>query len=277
VQKLLKQADAYKGKKEYAGLLHKADSLAADDMATLAMINQKLGSWYFSIDPDKSIYHFQHAVSYHRLTDNKPGTAIGLQNLAFAFDEGKFNIPAAIPYAEQAFGVWKELNDTLQMANMYKYIGLLQGKTSRAALARENIGKAIELYRAKNYEAGVAVSWHNLAVVHQFGRRYDSAFAYIQQAKNYWQGKDSSRLFELNNLALQMHLAVNNLDLAGASYSENLSLYHDAFFWRDQLTFYSLAAEYLRRAGDEKAAAAILEKYNKLHANLQKKGVIRGG
>jgi tetratricopeptide (TPR) repeat protein len=275
VQKLLDQASLYKGKKEYVIFLHKADTAANGDLSTQAMVNRKLGVAYFSTDPDKSIHHFSLATSYYRIIDDKPNIALCLQNTAFAFDEGKFSIPAALPYAEQAAAIWGELNDTLQLANMYKYIGLLQGKTSRGALAKQNINKAIDLYRAKHNDAGVAVSWHNMAIVYQFARQYDSAFAYLASAKQYWQDKDSSRIFEINNLLIELDLAIGRVDSARSVYAENRLLYNDKYFWRDRLTFYRLAIEYFRRIGDEKSAVANLEKYEALHSALQKQGIVR--
>jgi tetratricopeptide (TPR) repeat protein len=243
-------------------------------MATQALINKRLGTYYYPTDADKSIHHFRQAVSYYTLLGDKPNMAIGLQSLAFAYDEQKFNVADAIPYARQALDIWKELDDTLQAANMYKYVGLLQGKTSQGTLAKQNITKAIELYRAKHYENGVAVSWHNLAIVNQYQRRYDSAIAYIDMASRYWRGKDSARLFELNNLAIEIHLAVNNVSAAQAAYAENSAIFSDKYFWRDKLTFYSNGASVLSAAGDEKNAAIARKKYDTLYESLKKKGLI---
>ncbi|WP_276133726.1 hypothetical protein [Polluticoccus soli] len=277
VKQLLQQAETKKNKSEYAALLHKADTLAAGDMATQALINKKLGDYYFIPDPDKSIHHFRQAVSYYTILNDKPNRAIVLQNLAFAHDEGKFSIAEAIPYAEQALETWKELNDTLQMANMYKYLGLLQGKINRGVQAKRTIDTAIALYRAGNYENGVVVSWHNLAIVHQYRGQYDSAMKYIDMARNYWRIKDSSRLFELNNLAIEIGLAANNLAPAETAYNENLALLNEKYFWRDRIVFYTQSINYLRRAGKEKEASLARDKYNALYEDLKKKGLIRSG
>lgn len=277
VKQLLQQAETKKNKNEYAALLHKADTLAAGDFATQALINKKLGVYYFIPDPDKSINHLRYAVSYYTILDDKANRAECLQNLAFAHDEGKFSIAAAIPYAEQALAVWKELGDTLQMANMYKYLGLLQGKINRGLQGKRTIDTAITLYRAKNFERGVAVSWHNLAIVHHYRREHDSAMAYIDRARNYWRGEDSSRLFELNNLALEISLAANDLSNAEPAYNENLALFNNKFFWRDRLAFYNQGMNYLRKAGREKEASGMSDKYNALYEDMKKKGMIRAG
>lgn len=133
---------------------------------------------------------------------------VGLTNLNIAniYDEHLGNQKKALAYAKKAFAIWETLKDTLQMANLLKYVGLLEGRVGNLEKAKEAIDEAISLYKVQGFEQGLAVSRINLADVYfQEGGYLESERLFLM-AKEYWNKKgDLGRVFTNNLLGIAIY------------------------------------------------------------------------
>src|SRR5690606_24285011 len=127
---LMTEANKYKNQPLYAVYLLQADSVAetAGDKTNRAVIHEKLGIYHFSRDAAKSIEHYNRAFKFYTELGKHKKAAFCSNNIAFVFDEGMHDDKQALEAGQKALQLWQQQGDTMQQANMYKYIGLLQGR-----------------------------------------------------------------------------------------------------------------------------------------------------
>src|SRR5690606_25906102 len=130
-----------------------------------AVIHEKLGIYHFSRDAAKSIEHYNRAFKFYTELGKHKKAAFCSNNIAFVFDEGMHDDKQALEAGQKALQLWQQQGDTMQQANMYKYIGLLQGRLGQYAPAKLSIDTAIRLFTAQNFIKGVAVSYFDMANV----------------------------------------------------------------------------------------------------------------
>ena len=131
----------------------------------------------------------------------------GLTNLNIAniYDEYVDKKDSALWFANQSLEIWKQADDTLQQANLYKYIGLLQGKIGSFDKAKTNIETAISFYEKKNFMQGKAVAEFNLADVYlQEGDTKKSMELFYKSTK-FWKEKEKmDRVFSNNLFGIEL-------------------------------------------------------------------------
>ena len=208
-------------------LLVTADSFAAaqNDIAGLAAVNLELGQCYYKTNADKAIIYFIKANDLYSKVKNKKKAAFCLQNIAFTYDERKHDFSNAAIYARGAVQGYREIRDTMQQANMQKYLCYLLGRTHHFAEAKENAADAITLFTAMKFTRGVAVSYRDLAIVYVEEHKSDSAISLLLAAKNIWKEyNDTFRLFDINNELLNEYNTLNRQKDALAVFFENRSM-----------------------------------------------------
>ena len=262
-------------------MLFSADSLAKanNDITGQAAINEQLGQYYFKRDADKSIGYLKKAYTFYIKVDNKKRAALCLQNTSFAFEEQKNDIPEAIKCTKLAIQYQIELKDTLSQANMYKYMGFLEGKTHNFPSAKKNESIAIELFTRKKFMRGVAVCYRDLATVYEEEHKPDSCIANIILAENIWNGyHDTVRLFDANNILLRVYISSNKLTDAEIAFQKNESMINsDAMqymprTYSELLDYYKICQTYFDKKKDDKMVKKYLAKYNNLKDNLKRDG-----
>ena len=136
---------------------------AADSINTLAKAFQKTGNEsYMKGDGEQAVESFRKAHDLYLQNDNTKARAICLHSIAFAYDELMHNDREALNYVEESIIIHRKIGDTLEMANMYKYAGMLKGRLGMYSQAKADVDMAISLFRQKKYEPGVAVSMFDL-------------------------------------------------------------------------------------------------------------------
>ena len=263
-------------------LLLSADSLAIAEknVAAQAAITENLGYYYYTQAPDKSIRYAEKAYTLFITTGNNTRAAQCLHNIAFAYDEQKHNIPEAAKYAKLAIQARTALNDTLSMANMYKYLGYLQGKMHDFPVAEKNIKEAIRLFTLKKYMAGAAVSYHNLALVYEEEHKPDSCIANILFAKKIWiaENNDTNRLFDANNILLRVYTAENRLTEAEQAFHDNESMMNGTAMQNmtrsayELLDYYKISQAFFSKKNDDKMVKEYVAKYATLKESMEKEG-----
>ena len=149
----------------------------------------------------------QEAVAYFRQASHayqqikaygKAGTTN--LNIAGAFDEQLGQPDSALQYAQIALNLFQQAQDSNQMANLYKYRGLLKGKAGLFDEAHADILKAIDLYQQIDYPAGVAVSNVNLANIYFQAKQFQASDSLFHIAQSYWKEQGNHQRVFINNL-----------------------------------------------------------------------------
>lgn len=195
-------------------------SSITDDIS-IEELEQK-GFEVFQESPEEAIQIFkQVAINYEKQENLKKAGIINL-NIANVYDEYLERKDSALIYSERALRIWKEQKDTLQMANLYKYTGLLKGGLGKIDEAQSDIHQAIRMYETKGFGQGVAVSEINLAEVYFMDENYTESEALFSKSKDFWKGNgDLSRVFTDNILGIRIHTKMGDMGKAGKLIKEN--------------------------------------------------------
>lgn len=242
----------------------------------MAVANQKLGNYYYTRDPDKAIVHFNKAYQNMSAIGDVNNAIFCLQNIAFTYEEQKRDLANAEKYAQMAIDERKERKDTLQLANMLKYIGYIQGKAGKYAEAKENVKKGIELFSAKRYHQGVAVCYYDFGKVYEYESKLDSALYYFNESKKIWTDlkEQEKRIFNVNNALMHVYTLKDNLAEASKLYRENLAIMGKEYiYWNDKLNFYKSSAALLAKQKDTKQSESYNTQYMHTKDSLTKAGI----
>lgn len=276
VAALMKEAAAHKNEPIYPSLMLRADSLAVvtNDTANRAAIQEKLAFYYFSRDGRKSLEHYQQAIDWHTKAGNLKKAAICTQNMAFVYDEGLKENAKALEMARKAVHMWAMQNDTMQQANIYKYIGLIEGRLGQYKAAKEHIDKAILLFASQNYTQGVAVSYYDLGNVLLYEKDVPAAITQLLKSKELWmQHKDNTRVYIINTALLKGYAATGDHTNAKEMLRENQQIEEQInIFWSNRLDFYKEAETFIL-GSDKKQAQIFRDKYQVLNDSLTKEGI----
>lgn len=126
---------------------------------------EKKGFELFQSDPQKAIPYFEAAADMYDGANAMDKLGITFLNIANIYDEHTEHLDSALIYTTASLQVFKQIPDSMQMANLYKYKGLLLGKKKDFVNAKINILMATIIYQSLEYPQGIAVSNHNLASV----------------------------------------------------------------------------------------------------------------
>lgn len=171
-----------------------------------------------------------------------------IQNSGFLLDEMECKYDSAKLKIELAIRGWTYLKDTLNQANLLKYIGYLNGRLGEFEEAKIQIHKAIELYETQFFEEGIMVSKFNLARVFEYQGLMDSAFILSNKVRDFWENKqDKSRVFVTNTYLIHLaNLAKKTITIDSFIKENQTMLTHADIYWQNELDFYYVTAEYYR-------------------------------
>lgn len=278
IEEYITLAKEHRNDKHYEEYMLLADSLAstAKLVKSSGKINQELGQYYYTRNADKAIEHFKKA--YTLLTEIKDvnNAIFCLQNIAFSYEEKKHDLVNAQFYAERAIEERKGIKDTLQLANMYKYLGYLQGKAGKYAEAKESIHTGIDLFNSKKYVQGMAVCYFDMGKVYGYQQQYDSAVYYFRLSIGIWKdlGNQQARLFNVNNSLLHLYNINARMAEAVQVFADNKAILKKEFiYWSDKLDFYKYSAEYFTAKQDRLLSDVFKSEYNKTKDSLVKAGI----
>lgn len=278
LKQYLSEAQAATTGEAYVRAMEKADSFAKkiSDVESQAKINRNLGGYYFDKDADKSISYTRKAQQLFMTSGNKKDAALCLNNIAFAYQEQKEDYKEALNYSRKAINAHTELNDTLGMANVYKFQAMLYGKLHEFAKGKKSAKKAIDLFKAKNHVMGMAVSYRDLAIVYEEEGEHDSAIAWMLRAKEIWNGLEHKenfkwRVYGINTDLVRMYAATDKDELSAQMIEENEAITGEIHY-SEKIRFYKECKEYYKKRDKDKASA-YKEKYTTTRDSLKEAGV----
>ena len=164
----------------------------------------------YSISPQQPIKSIQVLNNLLRSIEqqldlNKLG--IVCLNIANIYDEVLNQYDSALVYAIKSLNVWDEIGDTLQQANLLKYIGYLHGTLGKEDAAVENINMAIELYESKNHVQGSMIAKNNLSLVYFNLGKLELARSNFEESNAYFRQEGLvKRLFTSNILGMKINM-----------------------------------------------------------------------
>lgn len=251
-------------------------AIAHKDYYCLAQVYQLKGNHYYSRQPDSSV-RYQHKA-YKLFMDNghKNEGVICLHSIAFAYAEVKQDYPTALDYVANSIEIHKKLKDTLEMANMYKYMGYLKSKTGGYTDAKQDVYTAMALYNCKDNKDGLAVSYYDMAAIYLLKKDTDSALVYLKKAKNYWTQQDNrARIFGINNLLIKAYGYTGEHDKVTGTIAENERiLTTHKIYHAERLKFYACSSEYYDMPGRTLKPSTYHKQYTRLTDSLRQAGLI---
>jgi tetratricopeptide (TPR) repeat protein len=178
----------------------------AEKMTVNVQELEQKGFDLYQESPVEAIPIFQQVASTYETNGNLPKAGITYLNIANIYDEHAAQMDSALIYAEKALAIWNLQQDTLQLANLYKYVGLLKGRVGSLEAGKKDIELAIDLYQQLAFGPGVAVSQLNLAEVYLREGHYAASESLFTQSKAFWQTDgDLGRVFTTNLLGIQLY------------------------------------------------------------------------
>jgi len=186
---------------------------------------EKNGFQIFQESPQKAISIFkQVAINYEKQKNLKKAGLVNL-NIANIYDEYSNEIDSALIYSNKSLKIWERQDDTLQIANLYKYIGLLKGKRGEFKEAKLSILKAIKLYTEKEFEQGVAVSEFNLADLYFREKEFKECELLLNKSIEFWKKNgDYNRVFTNNILGIKLYSKIGNDSKVQKLIKENIEI-----------------------------------------------------
>jgi len=279
VKRLITDAGKAGTEEEYLILMKRADSTArrADDLGLQAKVNQDLGNHYFATDADECIKYLQKAHSQFTSAGNKKAATICLHNIAFAYEDQKKDYENAMKFTKRAITAQTELKDTLQMANMYKYQCMLYGKLHNFKEGKKSADKAKQLYNAKNFRPGLAVTYRDLAILYEEEGQIDSSVAFMKMALDIWNSPElksdnGSRIYGINSDLIRIYAKAKHPEDAEFMIYQNEQADASKLYDVEQLKFYKEAKDFLAKNKDKEKAKLYREKYNEQREKMKAEG-----
>ncbi|MEO0042307.1 MAG: hypothetical protein RL329_1755 [Bacteroidota bacterium] len=209
----------------------------------IAQTFQDTGSYYYDRNPRRSFRALDSAAFYYQKAHVRDKQALCLQNAAFVLQEQFNQIDSSLTYINQALAIWRDLNSTMDEANLLKYRGLLKTFLTQYASADADILEAERLFYLKKNPYGVAVCWYDRAVLFQKQQLLDSAAYFALRAKQFWQTKqDTGRILGINNLLMQVR---PNPDWVQEG---EFLLQSEAVYWKNRCDFYQNCIDLYNKA-----------------------------
>lgn len=202
---------------------------------------EKDGYTLYQKSPENALPTFKNVAKLYAYQQDYKKAGLTYLNIAGIYDENLGKPDSALIYAQESLRIWQEANDSLQQANLYKYIGLLEGKLGNIEKGKAAIQKAIDLYKTLEFDQGLHVAKFNLANVYFQENDYQSSKELFQETIEFWRSKeDWGRVFTNNLFGIELYAMMDDSEGVRKLIEENKTLAPDAKL-----------NEYLKRKFDE--------------------------
>ncbi|MEZ5058367.1 MAG: tetratricopeptide repeat protein [Saprospiraceae bacterium] len=190
---------------------------------------EKDGYTLYQKSPEDALPTFKNVAKLYAYQKDYKKAGLTYLNIAGIYDENLGKPDSALIYAHESLQIWQEANDSLQQANLYKYIGLLEGKLGQFEKGKTAIQKAMKLYQILEFEEGLNVAKFNLANVYFQEKDYTNSKNLFQETINFWKEKgDAGRVFINNLFGIELYAAMNDAEGVKHLIDENKTLAPDA-------------------------------------------------
>ena len=129
----------------------------------------------FQTKPALALEKLESVSEFYKASGQKDRLALAYLNMANISHEIQSDYIKAEHYADSSLKTWKSHGDSLQMANLYKYLGYLNGLNDKFDIGRSNLQAALGIYARFGDNAGLAISWLNLSKLEFRDEKYELA------------------------------------------------------------------------------------------------------
>jgi tetratricopeptide (TPR) repeat protein len=202
-------------------------STSASSNSTQKM--EKDGYTLYQKSPEDALPTFKNVAKLYAYQKDYEKAGLTYLNIAGIYDENLGKPDSALNYAKESLQIWQEANDSLQQANLYKYIGLLEGKLGHFEKGKAAIQKAMDLYQILEFEQGLHVAKFNLANVYFQEKDFTNSKKLYKETIEFWKEKgDLGRVFINNLFGIELYAAMDNPEGVQELIHENKTLTPDA-------------------------------------------------
>ncbi len=203
-------------------------------------------------------------------------TAFDIQNRGQLLDESSHDYKGALLLTDSAIKIFNSLKDTLSEANNRKFKGYLLGRVDNFREGKDEIQKAIHLYKLKNASWGIAVSQFDLSRLYELENKLDSALLYCKTAISYWKVKNNNdRIFLNQNMLINLLTKSMNLTNAKLIQSESNRISESKKqHWQGLLDFYIVSENLFKALKEFETAGRYRNLYSKLVIELGAEGIM---
>lgn len=195
--------------------VYKSDSLNIDSLERIAFNT-------YDGEPLKAIELYKKVADNYKTQDNNQKSGQTNLNIAGIYEEKLSNFTKALIYSKKSLEDWTLARDSMQMANLYKYIGYLEGLNKNFEKAEEDIQTAIHMYEKMNFQQGIAVSHINMSKVQIQKSNFEEAKKYYYLSKDYWRMQgNNSRIFDNNLVGIRIFQNTNQVEEVSNLIKEN--------------------------------------------------------
>ncbi|MFZ1497976.1 MAG: hypothetical protein WAS72_13020 [Saprospiraceae bacterium] len=197
-----------------------------------------------------------------------------IQNKGFNFVENNNDYLNALMPIDSAISFWISIKDTANEANLRKYKGMILGNLNRFDEGKQEINRAIGLYKTLNLDYGVAVSQFDMSQVLDLENSLDSALIYQKQATEFWNiANDTFRIIVNNNHLIHLYCRLKDYTKAQEIQKLTESMLMTDLHWNPTINFYFVSYNLFEETKKKDKADLFKKLYFKKLDALKNEGI----
>jgi len=204
--------------------------------------------------------------------DELIGYVFMIQNKGFSLQEKQGDYANSLIQIQKALTIWEAIGDTLCIANLLKYDAVLYGKLKQFDKGKRDVNKAISLYKSKQVDGGVAISYHDLSLLYDQESKIDSALICEIKDAEFWKKEpDTLRIVVSNNQLIHLYQKQKKFDIATKIQNQNdLMVKPATLAWNPLINFYFVSYELYNSMKNDKLAKKYKDLYTATLSDLKK-------
>jgi len=183
---------------------------------------EKISVKMYERNPVRSIPFYDEMANIYATQNRSVERAQTHLKLSNIYTDHTNDIKKASHHAHMALGIYEQLRDTVQMANLFGYCGYMSAAEGNVEFGKLQLNKAEQLYIGLNDQDGKTTTYFNMAKVFYIAREYQQSEKFLKLAKNYWTQKgDFVNVFSANNFAIKLFKELENASAIKTVIEEN--------------------------------------------------------
>ncbi|MDB4438886.1 hypothetical protein N9176_01420 [bacterium] len=172
---------------------------------------EKISFKMFQKNPVRSISFYNEMANIYSRQDKKDKAANTHFNISKIYTQYTTDVKRASHHGHMSLGLWEQLKDTMQMANLFNYCGYLSAMEGNVDFGMLQLNKAEQLFIGLESYEGKALTYYNMARVFLVEGENEKAEQFFKLSKKYWtENFNADRVFELNNFAVKIYKQLNS-------------------------------------------------------------------
>lgn len=171
-----------------------------------------IGGRYYNVNKPLSQAELRKAADCYLENGYTKDASYCFLNISTLYEEMGGKLDSAIIFSNLSLAVNL---DSMHQANIIKYLGYLHGQQGDYTLSEMYFNNAIKLYEVLDFEAGLNITYFNMARVKFSQKDYESSQSYLDKSIEFWKSKsNNSRIFVNSILGVRIGIETKNQALA---------------------------------------------------------------